>query len=99
MSIGWQQTLSLLKAGDYQQAAASLDRARQHYEEQDEALWSATLAITQRLCQMCMECATATAYHQQALIALSEQLDQMNTDLVTIVSLLQNLESATTTAP
>ncbi len=92
MSIGWQQTLSLLKAGDYQQAAASLDRARQHYEEQDEALWSATLAITQRLCQMCMECATATAYHQQALIALSEQLDQMNTDLVTIVSLLQNLE-------
>lgn len=93
MSIGWHQTISLLKAGDYQQAAASLDRARQHYEEHDEALWAATLTVTQRLCLMCVECAAASAHHQQALIALSEQLDKLNADLLAIITLLQNLET------
>jgi DNA-binding SARP family transcriptional activator len=93
MSFGWNQTLSLLKTGDYQLAAANLERVSQYYAQQNDVFLATTAAITQKLCLMCVACATASIYHQQALIAMSEQLDSLNTELITVIDLLQNLET------
>ena len=99
MSTAWKQTLSLIEARDYQQAAASLDGVRRRYEGQDEALWAAAVAITQRLCLMCLECSAVTAYHQRALSAMSEQLDRLNADLIAVIDLLQGLEAGQNGGP
>lgn len=92
MSLSWNDAIGFLRAGDFQQAAVSLDRARQECEAQGETLLAASLKATQKLCLMCLECSTATYYHQQALLTMSDQLERLSTELFDIVDALQRME-------
>ncbi|NLE51494.1 MAG: hypothetical protein GX613_08820 [Chloroflexi bacterium] len=92
MSFRWNDAIGFLRAGDFQQAAESLDRARQECEAQGDTLLAATLRATQKLCLMCLECSTATYYHQQALVAMSDQLERLSTELFDIIAALQRME-------
>jgi DNA-binding SARP family transcriptional activator len=92
MTLSWNDAIGFLRVGDFQQAAASLEHARQECERQGETVLAAAINATQKLCMLCLECSTATFYHQQALAAMSNQLDKLSAELFDLVGALQQME-------
>lgn len=92
MALVWNDTIGFLRVGDFQQAAASLDRLRQECEQQGENVLTAGINATQQLCRMCLDISTATYHHQQAIAVMSDQLHQLSAALFEMVTALQGME-------
>ena len=92
MTLVWNDAIGFLRAGNFQQAAASLDRMRQECERQGDAVLTAAINTTQKLCLMCLDVSTATYHHQQAIAAMSDQLDKLSAELFAMVATLQDME-------
>lgn len=92
MTLVWNDAIGFLRAGNFQQAAASLDRMRQECERQGDAVLAAAISTTQKLCLMCLDVSTATYHHQQAIAAMSDQLDKLSAELFEMVAALQGME-------
>lgn len=92
MALVWNDAIGFLRAGNFQQAAASLDRMRQECERQGDAVLAAAISTTQKLCLMCLDASTATYHHQQAIAAMSDQLDKLSAELFEMVAALQGME-------
>lgn len=92
MTLVWNDAIGFLRAGNFQQAAASLDRMRQECERQGDAVLAAAISTTQKLCLMCLDVSTATYHHQQAIAAMSDQLDKLSAELFAMVAALQGME-------
>ena len=99
MTLVWNDAIGFLRAGDFQHAAASLDRVRQECEQQDETVLAAAIGATQKLCLMCLEVSTATYHHQQALVTMSDQMDRLSAQLFEMVAALQGIDLLSTIEP
>jgi hypothetical protein len=78
MPVSWDHTRQLLRAGEYEQAALSLEQVRHHYTQTGNVTYAHLLSITRHLCLMCLECYLTTSYHQQALVSMADHLDGLS---------------------
>jgi DNA-binding SARP family transcriptional activator len=90
----WEDTVDLLRAGDYEQAAGGLEDIEQRYRREGNAALAHMVSVTRRICLACAACTSAGRYHQQVMDSMYHQLDELSGEVLAIAGLLGNLETS-----